>query len=178
MDETFDYIVGRLTAGSPEELTRFLDAQLVFEHVEDASWYGLFHDHLAAGLALPASFVVGDTLLALAPHREGATIRFAGDASALGRVLPLQLCEIGEHAVARGLTFDLALLGRLVRDEETSAFVTSMRGKVRSGKLAADAMLDVIQTWRASGTAAALAASALMVDLDPDDDDDDDGATP
>ena len=174
MDETFDYIVGRLTAGSAEELTRFLDAQLAFEHVHDAGWYGWFHDHLSAGLALPPSFGVGDTLLALAPDRDGATIRFAADTSALGRVLPVTLCEIGEHAVRHGLTFDLALLGRHVQGTTSSAFLTSMRGRVRSGRLAMDAMLEVIQTWRASGTAAALAAAALLVELDPDDDDSED----
>lgn len=172
MDETFDYIVGRLTAGTPEELTRFLDAQLAFEHVLDAGWYGLFHDHLAGGLALPESFVVGDTLVPLAPDREGATIRFGGDASTLGRVLPIALCEIGEHAVRHGLTFDLALLGRLILGVEASAFVTSMRGKIRQGALTMDAMLDVIKTWRASGTAAALAAAALMVDLDEEESED------
>ncbi|HUQ01129.1 MAG TPA: hypothetical protein VM261_01480 [Kofleriaceae bacterium] len=172
MDETFDIIVGRLTAGSPEELTRFLDAQLAFEHVHAAGWYGLFHDHLAAGLALPATFVVGDTLLALAPDREGATIRFSADASALGRVLPITLCEIGEHAVRRGLTFDLALLGRNVQGTETSAFITSMRGVVRNGSLQMDAMLEVVRTWRDSGTAAALAAAALLVELEEEENED------
>lgn len=172
MDETFDIIVGRLTAGSPEELTRFLDEQLAFEHVEDAGWYGLFHDHIASGLALPSPFVVGDTLLPLAPAREGATIRFGADASALGRVLPITLCEIGEHAVRRGLTFDLALLGRLIRDEETSAFVTTMRGALRHGKLAMDAMLEVVKTWRSASVPAALAAAALLVELEPEESED------
>jgi hypothetical protein len=177
VDETFDIIVGRLTAGSAEALTRFLDARLTFAHVHDAGWYGLFHDHIAGGLELPESFVVGDTLLALAPDRDGATIRWSGDASALGRVLPITLCEIGEHAVRAGLTFDVALLGRLIQGRETSAFLTSMRGRIRSGSLQMDAMLEVVQTWRTSGTAAALAASALLVELDPlsDDDDDEDG---
>lgn len=173
MDETFDIIVGRLTAGSPEELTRFLDARIAFEHVNDACWYGLFHDHIAGGLALPDAFVVGDTLLALAPERDGATIRWSGDASALGRVLPIALCEIGEHAVRAGLTFDVALLGRCILDQETSAFVTSMRGTIRSGALSMDAMLDVVQTWRTSGTSAALAAAALMAEMDPTDEDGD-----
>jgi len=172
VDETFDYVVGRLTAGSPEELTRFLDAQLAFEHVEDAGWYGLFHDHLANGLALPSTFIVGDTLLALAPDREGATIRFAADASQLGRVLPITLCEIGEHAVRQGLTFDLALLGRLVQGDESSAFLTSMRGVIRNGSLAMDAMLEVVKTSRDSGTAAALAAAALMVELEEEENED------
>jgi hypothetical protein len=172
VDETFDIIVGRLTAGSPEELTRFLDARIAFEHVHDAGWYGLFHDHLAAGLELPESLVVGDTLLALAPDRDGATIRWSGDASALGRVLPVALCEIGEHAVRNGLTFDLALLGRCIQDRENSAFLTSMRGAIRSGALQMDAMLEVVQTWRTSGTPAALAAAALLVELDPDEDGD------
>jgi hypothetical protein len=176
VDETFDIIVGRLTAGSPEELTRFLDARLAYEHVEDACWYGLFHDHIAGGLALPDSFVVGDTLLALAPDRDGATIRWSGDASALGRVLPITLCEIGEQAVRAGLTFDLALLGRCIRDVETSAYVTSMRGRIRSGALQMDAMLEVVQTWRTSGTPAALAAGALLVELDPADEEDGDEA--
>jgi hypothetical protein len=166
VDETFDDIVGRLTAGSAEELTRFLDATLAFDHVAGAGWYGLFHDHLAGGIELPESFVVGDTLLALAPDRDGATIRFAGDTSALGRVLPISLCEVGEHAVKAGLTFDLALLGRLILDVETSAFLTSMRGVVRTGRLSMDAMLEVVKTWRDSGTSAALAAAALMVELD------------
>jgi hypothetical protein len=171
VDETFDYIVGRLTAGTAEELTRFLDEQLAFEHVDDAGWYGIFHDHLAGGIELPESFVVGDTLVPLAPERDGATIRFGAEATALGRVLPIALCEIGEHAVARGLTFDLALLGRLILDRETSAFLTSMRGSVRSGRLTMDAMIDVVKTWRASGTSAALAAAALMVELDEEESD-------
>lgn len=173
MDETFDYIVGRLTAGSAQALTRFLDAQLAFEHVHDAGWYGWFHDHLSAGLALPATFGVGDMLLALAPDREGATIRFAADTSALGRVLPIALAEIGEHAVRHGLTYDLALLGRVVQGATSSCFLTTMRARVRRGSLSMDAMLEVIQTWRASGTTAALAAAALLVELDPDDDSED-----
>ena len=77
---------------------------------------------------------------------------------------------VGEPAIDGG---DLALLGRVVQGQTSSCFLTTMRARVRSGTLSMDAMLEVIQTWRASGTTAALAASALLVELDPEDDNED-----
>jgi hypothetical protein len=47
-----------------------------------------------------------------------------------------------------------------------------MRGVVRNGALQMDAMLEVVRTWRDSGTAAALAAAALLVELEEEESED------
>ncbi len=173
MEETFDYIVGRLTAPSVEALTRFLDAQLGFDHVDDADWYGLFHEHLAGGIELPERFGVGDTLIVLAPRRDGATLWFGGAAAALGRVVPIEICELADQAVRRGFTAEVALLGRFILDRETSAYLSAVGGRLSGARLTIEAMIEVVQALNAGGPSGALAAAALLAQsADADDEDD------
>ncbi len=168
VDETFAFIVGRLAATSTEALTRFLDRELDVEHLPEALWQPLFDAHLAAGLAVPARFAVGDVVGQLAPVRDGATLWFGADASALGRVAPLLVCELAEHAVGAGLDAELALLGRTVLDEQTSVHLRAGPGHLVPAAVPVDGLIAAAGALRADGAAAALAVAAGFAGVDAD----------
>jgi hypothetical protein len=174
VDETFDVIVGRLAAASPEELTRFLDRTLEVVRVDEADWSCCFHQHIAGGIELPERFAVGDVIRGLAPDREGAILWFGARAGDRGRVFPIQVAELADQAALAGLDVQVALLDRLILDRETSVFLRSARGQLDHLDLSTDAMIASMRAFQSAGARAALAAASVRARADGADDDDDD----